>query len=297
MGFVRLNLLGRPEIVGRGGRVTELPRSCQPVVAFLATNWRRRLDRTDVADTLWPDHEGRRARRCLATALWRLRALPGLEALVPPGEGARLALNPRAAVLVDIVGFERRVEALLSSGPAPTPAALRRGLRGLALYRADPFTRIDADWALIERERLRLLLVEGLARVAAVAAARGDADTVIRVAGRLTRLEPLREDVHRLLMEAYLQRGARAKAIAQYEVCRAELAAALNVAPMDETRELHERLVATAGRSRPIPGQRLAVEAMSERVRRAQRLSARLAEELDAALKASADLSKNEHPV
>lgn len=276
MGFARLALLGRPAVSAPGGRVVALPRSCWPVIGFLTSNWRRRLDREEVADTLWPDLGGRRARRCLSTALWRLRAVPGLGELVLPGESAAFALNLRARVHIDIIAFERRLERLLAEGPSASPGVMARGIRALALYRGDPFQRIDADWALVERERLRLMLLEGLGLVAESAMAAGNQGEAIRHATRLASLEPLREDIHRLLMRAYMARGARAKAIAQYRTCQGELATALGIEPMEETRNLYESLVA-------LPDRRLApsaearrgahFEAVAHRLRLARRAS------------------------
>jgi len=60
---------------------------------------------------------------------------------------------------------------------------------------------------------------------------------------RLNQEEPLREDVHRLLMLAYAHSGNRAKAVAQYRQCEHILDKELGVAPMPETQELHLQLM------------------------------------------------------
>lgn len=287
MPVARLRLLGGYEVEGPDGRATSIPNSCRPLVGYLVTNRKRRLDRALVAETLWPDREDRRARRCLSTALWRLKATPDFAAMLDLDAPSQIALNTGRHMHVDVIAFEQRTEALLAERRTPTQRVLHRAIRSLELYRGDAYQRIDAEWADLERERLRLLYVETLSVVARLAENRGDHDEAIKFGSRLATLEPLREDIHRMLMRSYMSKGARALAIAQYRVCQGELASALGIEPMEETRHLYETLVARPDRRQaPDETERLRafLSAISDRIRSARRASTATTRGIDEAL-------------
>ena len=82
-------------------------------------------------------------------------------------------------------------------------------------------------------------------------AAAGQWQRTIEWADQLNREEPLREDVHRLLIEAYRNSGNRAKAVAQYRACEAVLRDELGVEPMPETQRLFNEMVTSPPRSSP----------------------------------------------
>jgi DNA-binding SARP family transcriptional activator len=60
---------------------------------------------------------------------------------------------------------------------------------------------------------------------------------------RILEIDPLREEIHRELMQIYAQMGQRPKAVQQYETCRARLMTELGIVPMPETRKLHSEIV------------------------------------------------------
>jgi TolB-like protein/Tfp pilus assembly protein PilF len=72
----------------------------------------------------------------------------------------------------------------------------------------------------------------------ALAEHRGAWEEVLTSGLKLIALDPLQEHVHRVLMRAYAAQGRHDAALAQYERCRQELAAQLNVSPESETEEL-----------------------------------------------------------
>ena len=114
-----------------------------------------------------------------------------------------MALDP-IAVAVDVAAFERAVATAVPEGLAEA-SALYQGdlLAGLAVTEA-PFE----DWLLTERERLRELALEALARLLAHQRAAGCPEAAVQTALQLTALEPLQESVHRTLMRLYVESGA-----------------------------------------------------------------------------------------
>ena len=144
-----------------------------------------------------------------------------------------------AAVDVDVATFERLVtqgtpEALAAA------AAVYQGdlLQGLAVQEA-PFE----EWLMAERERLRELALEALAKLLAQQRAAGTTDLALQTALRLHALDPLLETVQRTLMRLYAQLGRPGAALRQYQMCVDTLRRQLGVEPEEETKQLYRDIL------------------------------------------------------
>jgi DNA-binding SARP family transcriptional activator/predicted ATPase len=212
-------------------------RKSQALLTYLALPPGRVHGRDKLAALLWGDMADREARGGLRQALSALRKLcSGPTVLVLEGDG--VALNP-AWVDVDVLEFERRV----AEG---TPDALARAL---TLYRGDllespalreaPFE----EWLLAERERLRQLALDAFAKLLRHQRNAGALDDAVTTAMRLLAFDPLQEPVHRVLMRLYVERGRRAAALRQYQVCISALARELRVEPERATKQLYQEIL------------------------------------------------------
>jgi tetratricopeptide (TPR) repeat protein len=112
----------------------------------------------------------------------------------------------------------------------------------LALYRGDLLDGCYDDWALRERERLRDLYLRSLAHLMVYARANQEYERSEGYAQRILYHDPLREEIHRDLMQLYALTGRRTLALRQYEICRELLARELGIPPMEETQRLAEIL-------------------------------------------------------
>lgn len=119
----------------------------------------------------------------------------------------------------------------------------------LSLYQGDflaGFYLRDApdfeQWALIERERLRLLAMDGLQQLIRLQCERVDLRGALVSAEKLLSIEPLLESVHRTKMQLLTRTGQRALALRHFEnvkqLFREELDAALSA----KTVTLYERI-------------------------------------------------------
>jgi DNA-binding SARP family transcriptional activator len=136
------------------------------------------------------------------------------------------AFDPRTtSPETDAVEFER----LAKTGKLAEAAAIYRGplLDGHGV-RDGAFE----DWLLVERTRLHILATDVLDRFAASQSG----DAAIETAQQLPRLDPVREESHRLLMRLYASVGQRAQALRQYEQCSDILRRDLQTKPDAETR-------------------------------------------------------------
>lgn len=136
-------------------------------------------------------------------------------------------------------------------------AQLQAGLRAenwddaLALYRGDflaGFSVRDSqgfdDWVLLERERLKIRVIEALDTLTRRQLDRGEYAGGIARCQQLLQLDPWREDIHARLMRLWAASGQRTAALAQYEACRSILAADLAVEPGAELTSLHRQIQA-----------------------------------------------------
>ena len=128
--------------------------------------------------------------------------------------------------------------------PRPSPAGLARAA---SLYQGDLLAGLAVaeppfeEWLLAERERLRELALEALARLLAHHRAEGRPEAAVQTAVQLAALDPLQEAVHRTLMRLYVELGRRGAALRQYQHCVTVLRRELGVEPEEETKQLYQR--------------------------------------------------------
>ena len=243
---LRMRLLGGFEARLASGALLALPnKKAQALLAYLGARPGQAEPRDKLAALLWSETSDRQARGSLRHALVALRkALALVDGHPPPlrSDGQTLALDPDR-VEVDVVTFERRV----AEG---TPQALEDAAE---LYRGDLLLGFGLneplfeDWLVAERERLREMALEALARLLAHQSRTGGTGRAIRTAARLLALDPLQETVHRTLMQLYARQGRRGAALKQYELCVDRLERELGTEPEMETKALYQELLRRPG--------------------------------------------------
>ncbi|MFI6907233.1 BTAD domain-containing putative transcriptional regulator [Nonomuraea sp. NPDC050394] len=261
--MLEIKLLGHHRSVVRGEGTTRGGRlQLQPVaaslLAYLVLQRERPQPRDVVAAAFWGGLSTAEARRRLNTALWRLRRViepahvaRGTYLLVEP-TGA-MSFNGRSDARVDVARFEAAVTPAL--GPGRVSAADAERLKGaVGLYVGDLLEGTYDDWVVLERERLRELHLRAMARLLTWYRGTGDLDTALTFGQAILDAEPLREDVHRAMIEMHAAAGRRAQALSQYEICRRLLRDELGVDPLPETTAAAAR-IASGAPAAWIPGQ------------------------------------------
>jgi DNA-binding SARP family transcriptional activator len=220
----------------------------QGLMAYLVLHRHRMHCREVLAGVFWSEHPEAQARSCLSTALWRLR-----QVLEPPPisrgtylrvcPGGDVGFNDDSDYWLDVATFEEGVRRLqLATDDQQRDLAAAE--YALAQYTGDLLDGFYDEWALRERERLRLLHLDGLGRLMHRYSEIGEVDQALGYAGRILELDPLREEIHREVIRLHLRAGRRAHALEQYEACRELLARELDVEPMPETQSLCRELTA-----------------------------------------------------
>jgi tetratricopeptide (TPR) repeat protein len=141
-------------------------------------------------------------------------------------------------VRVDVTEFRRAI----ADGRLEEAAKLYRGdlLEGFSLRDSPQFD----DWQAAQADALRSGYAEVLSRLAAAAGRDSDLAAGLGYAKRRLAVDPLHEPAHRELMRLYARSGDRSAALRQYRECVRLLDRELGVAPVDETRALHDAIEA-----------------------------------------------------
>ncbi|MFJ4840460.1 BTAD domain-containing putative transcriptional regulator [Streptomyces sp. NPDC088746] len=182
---------------------------------------RRRVCRTVIAGTLWPEVTEEHARGSLRTALWKLpRTDP---ALIRRGGGS-LMISPSLGVDVHDL-----TDTALAVVKGREPPGVRQPLG--ALTGDDLLPGWDEEWVLVERERVRQLRLHALDALAEALTLQGKPALALEAAWESVRREPLRESAHRAVVTAHLAEGNLYEALRHYEAFRRLLNEELGVEP------------------------------------------------------------------
>jgi DNA-binding SARP family transcriptional activator/tetratricopeptide (TPR) repeat protein len=248
MGRLHLELLGGFSAHFEGGRPLVLPmRKAQALLAFLALPAGRVHSREKLTALLWGETSALRARQSFRQALVTLRrALAPAQPAALVVRGDTIALDP-GAVVVDVADLE----AAVADGGA---AALTHAGQLYCGDLLDGFS-LDVptfdDWRAAECERLRELMLDGLARLLSEQLRTEAPGAAIQTALRMLAIDPLQEAVHRTQMRLLVHLGRRAAALQQYQVCVGWLKRELSTEPEEETRRLYREILRSAGASSP----------------------------------------------
>jgi DNA-binding SARP family transcriptional activator/pimeloyl-ACP methyl ester carboxylesterase len=263
---LRLSLLGGFEArLEPGAPLTFRTQKAQALLAFLAVPPGQVHRRDKLAALLWGAMRDEQARTSLRQALYDLRKNLGDAAGVLRTEGETVSLDP-TAVELDIATFTR------TAGEG-APEALEQAA---LLYRGDLLEGFSVDeepfeaWLIEERERLRDLAIEALARTLSHQRKTGALAAALRTARQLLAIDRLQEPVHRTLMRLHAQLGQRAAALRQYQQCVTVLQRELGVEPELETKQLYQEILRQrttavgppAGRAASAPARPLARAAL-----------------------------------
>jgi TolB-like protein len=248
MAIAELRLFGGFELRLAGGEVVDLlGQKDRALFAILALPAGATHSRDKLASLLWSDRGEQQARDSLKHALTKLRQCLPLASQGPVVADRLSARLDPGTLNIDVAEFER----LVRDG---TPAALDQAT---ALYRGELLDGIGIrdpafeEWLLVERQRLRHLFEEALAKQIRQSMADPTPDRAGAAARRLLALDPLREDACRALMQIHAERGEAAQAVRLYEALRDRLQEELGVKPAAETAQLYEAILNRRAASEP----------------------------------------------
>src|SRR6516165_3988020 len=227
----KLALLGNFELTGPDG-VVDLPsKKLAALLAYLACTAPRPQPREKLSSLLWGSHFEEQAKQNLRQALFRLRRALGQDALGRDGEF--VSLNA-AIVLSDVSRFE----ALVRDGSHDALSAAADLYRGHLIDDVAVAEEGWADWLTAERERLLELALGAMVRLGEQELAVGRAEFALKAGQRAIGLDNMREDAHRLIVQALAAAGRRAEALRHYQDLVVLLKRELDAEPDTATKSL-----------------------------------------------------------
>lgn len=252
--MLRISLFGSMALAtgDRGAPEVFVAGRSASLLAYLALGHGRSFSRSELLASLWPEPSASASTGSFNTALWRLRRLletPPLAhgSLITSDRRGAIALCPQADVWLDVAEFDRLVApGLAHAAERLTEEDIDALERGVRLYKADLLVELSDDWALRARERYRRNFLNALYRLMQIATLCRRYSDGISHAQRILDHDPLREDVHRDLMQLFVASGRRALALRQFEHCRDLLRRELAIQPMRETQALYRRIADSA---------------------------------------------------
>lgn len=232
-------LLGAHALRTAAGLPVKLPtRKSWALLAYLSLSAGRDIPREELATLLWPTGGDGQARASLRQEMAVLRKGMSDAGLTPFAADKDTVSLHIAAERVDALHMAdlirtRRTDALRQA------VALYGGefLAGLGVA-SQPLE----DWLLVERQRLRMLVLSAHLILLDIDAAGPDPDKAIATAEALLALDPTQEQGHRALMRLYRRTGRRAEALQQYRRCADALRRELDTEPSQETLALAARI-------------------------------------------------------
>ncbi|HEX6555864.1 MAG TPA: AAA family ATPase, partial [Ktedonobacteraceae bacterium] len=279
MSVLRLNVLGPPEVLHDGSRLTFALRKAQALLLYLAIEGGMH-PRGKLAALLWPDSEPADALKTLRNALALLRRLLA-DADTSAAHSHLLAeqdllgLNPQAPLELDLEVVQHAYQQAqrLSTLPSePQRAALvAKVQQALSLVRG-PFldgfwlreeTGFD-QWVQQQQQQWQVRLQLLFDRLSFWHEVAGELEQARAILTRWLALDPLSEEASRRLMRVYLALGDATAALQVYATCRTRLAEELRVKPSAETVALAENIRATTTRRGSHPARPSTTPAVSQ---------------------------------
>jgi DNA-binding SARP family transcriptional activator len=219
------------------------------VLKYLLAHRHQPIMKDVLIDLFWPDCDFDSVGRNLHQAIYTLRKLlrdGGPDRPYVVFENDAYLLDPTLSIWCDA----EEMEAGAAAGRAAEQA-------GDVLAAASTYERASAcyageyladspyeEWALSERERLRLLYVDVANRLGELRLGMGDVEAAAAVSRQLLRHETCDEEAHRRLIRCYGAAGHRTMVVRQYRAYVECAERMYGVGPAPETTRLYESLIA-----------------------------------------------------
>jgi DNA-binding SARP family transcriptional activator len=245
---IQVQLLGAISMSIHGKVLLRMPgKKAKTLLAYLLYKYPKPVHREVLIDLFWSDSSPDAARNCLNVTLHTIRKCfneisGGKEIIVFHDES--YGLNPKLEVERDVDLFEaywkkgRQIE--FESG---MEAATDTYHQAFAFYRGDFMEDLPfEEWAGRERDKFRETWLVILDRLSVHFLEKKRYQICMNLCRKILEKDPCLEEVHRRLMECFVQLGMKDMAVRQFLKCRENLREELDVTPGKATAELYQKI-------------------------------------------------------
>jgi DNA-binding SARP family transcriptional activator len=219
------------------------------VLKYLVSHREHPVPKDVLIELFWPESDldtvGRNLHQAIYTLRKILRCREGAASQILFENGAYL-INPNLSIWSDVDEFETSAaDGRLAELAGQFDTAIAALARAERCYEGDYLADTPyEEWALGDRERLRLKYVDVANWLGDLLLETGDIDGSVAVSLKLLRREPCDEGAHRRLIRCYASSGHRNLVIRQYQAYVACADRLYGLGPSPETTALYESLIA-----------------------------------------------------
>ena len=254
MAQLQITLLGAFRVTRGGTSISGFESDkARALLAYLAVEADRPHRREALAGLLWPDTPERTARTNLRSALANLRQIIGDHQAEPPfltSTRQTIQFNSNSDYELDVRVFLDGVGQFTGKQGVQLGDDLSTLHSAVDLYQGEfmaGFYLRDAslfeDWTFITREILQRQVLNGLHLLAGYYQEIGEYDQALAFSKRQVALEPYQETAHQQVMWLLVLSGQRNEALAHYQRFYNLLNAELDTEPLEQTQEMHARIL------------------------------------------------------
>jgi len=212
-------------------------KKAKALLVYLALHPNKIHQRETLATLLWEECSSSQARQSLRQTLSALRK--AIDSAKPIIDGDQQSVFLRKdQIEIDALNFDNLCQqddkVFLQNALEFYQGELLAGL----YIRSQGFD----DWLETERSQRREKALQIMDVLLQQSQSENQLEQVIRLGIRMTALDPLRESVHRVLMDTYNKQGRRNAALKQYRLCQQLLRDELTIAPELETQALYQAI-------------------------------------------------------
>jgi two-component SAPR family response regulator/Flp pilus assembly protein TadD len=196
------------------------------------------LAKEKIGETLWQDqYDGAKLKLRFKNELYRLRRAIGREDVVLYRDD-RYTFNRSLDHEYDVEAFETFLsKAKASEDPKAQAEYLQKAAD---LFQGPYLNNLDADWAILERERLGQAYLNALLSLSELYLKAAQLESCIETCQRAEAFDPGCEPAYRIHMQALARLGDRAGFQRIYQTCRDALQNLFNLMPSKETEDLYQ---------------------------------------------------------
>jgi DNA-binding SARP family transcriptional activator len=196
------------------------------------------VTRDEIFDTFWPNLPTKEATNVFHVTKRKISERLGYE--LTRYAGGFYHPSEQLVVHYDVAAFE----AGITDNAEPTSDQLDDLLAAIRLYRGPFLYGLSTPWINRRREQLKGRYIEALIAAGRIYQAQGDQDRAIGLYLCAQREMPEREDVCRILMNMYRERGEVARALTHYQQLTDRLKQTLHITPSKSTQMLYQEILA-----------------------------------------------------